>query len=306
MHVTARFEDVVRRWQDRISCASHECQDAQRTWKRLYDGAGSTHVHGMRFCFPDCFEGELSRRFESLLRVPLARSRSHHRIPLGLLMLSRGDLDNTQLHAALTAQRRSGTGRIGEWITKLGFAREEQITAALAAQWSCPVLRTVPARPADCDIPLELLKRYRMAPAYFAKSTGIAHIAFSESIEYRALLAVEEILKCKAEACIASPSIVSVLLTRLEEQRNRADHCFESVHQTEEMTRITSSYAGRLRTEDVRLAACGEFIWVRLDAGENSVNLLFPQQRKSFPYGTAQFQPQIAAPDRGEIAAVQS
>lgn len=313
--VTEKVESLLRGWKDRISCASRDCHDAHRTWKRFYDGTGSIQLHGVRFCFPDCFESELLRRFENLHHTPIVGTHAHHRVPLGLLMLSRGELDSMQLQMALAAQRRSGSGKIGEWITQMGFAREERIIAALAAQWSCPVLRSVPARTAGCEIPLELLRRNHMAPAYYARATGIVHIAFSESIDYRALLAVEQILRCKAEPCIASPSIVSILLARIEERHNRSDHSFENVQLVEEMTRITSSYASLLRTEDVRLTACGDFIWVRLDGNGNSTNLLFPRQAAEIAggrlqpsyYKLANFQPPMAVtPHAEQIAGMPS
>ena len=67
-----------------------------------------------------------------------------HRVPLGLLLLSRQQLTAAQLRTALEAQRAAGQGKIGEWLRQLGFVTELQVTAALARQWSCPVLITGP------------------------------------------------------------------------------------------------------------------------------------------------------------------
>ena len=44
-----------------------------------------------------------------------------------------------EVQAALEAQRRARYGKIGEWIEKLGFATEKEVTTALALQWGCPV-----------------------------------------------------------------------------------------------------------------------------------------------------------------------
>jgi hypothetical protein len=38
-------------------------------------------------------------------------------------MLSRGEITHEQLRLALDAQRQNGTGRIGEWIQKLGMRK---------------------------------------------------------------------------------------------------------------------------------------------------------------------------------------
>src|SRR5205823_131696 len=141
----SQVRERIQDWRGRLlDCNSVECSRTRRAWHRISDGAGSVHLHGVRYCFPRCFEEELQRRFEQVRVLPSSIPRSSHRLPLGLLMLSRGDLSDLQLRAALSAQQQNGTGRIGEWIQKLGYAREPQVTAALAVQWSCPILRTLP------------------------------------------------------------------------------------------------------------------------------------------------------------------
>jgi len=62
-----------------------------------------------------------------------------HRIPLALLMLSRGQLIQEKLLWPLRAQRSAGRYKIGYWLEELGFATEQQVTSALALQWGCPV-----------------------------------------------------------------------------------------------------------------------------------------------------------------------
>lgn len=277
MNLHAHFQDAVNAWKERLSCSAPDCDGQRRLWGRVSHGAGSFRVHGHRFCFPLCFEQELHRRFE--LRAPASRrSRPPHRVPLGLLMLSRGELSHEQLRRALEAQRQSGSGRIGEWIKKLGYAHEQQITAALAAQWSCPVLRKLPASPAECAVPFQLLRRFQMAPVYYSRPTRVLHIAFAADIEYRALLAIEEILICKAEPCMADATSLNSMLAQIEEQGRGTDQLFENVRGAEEMTRIASGYAAKLGADDLRIAGCGEYIWVRMEGRKDSANLLFTQR----------------------------
>jgi hypothetical protein len=287
LNLHSRLNDVVHAWKERLSCNAPDCH-GRRLWGRISDGAGSAQLHGRRYCFPACFEQELRRRF-SEVRVPASRrSRPPHRVPLGLLMLSRGELSHEQLRRALEAQRQSGSGRIGEWIQKLGYVHEQQVTAALGAQWSCPVLRTLPANVAECKVPFQLLRRFRMAPVHYSRPTGVLHIAFAADIEYRALLAIEEILECKAEPCLADATALYTLLARMEEHGRGTDQAFEGVRGPEEMTRITSSYAAKLGADDMRLVGCAEYFWVRIEGRKDSANLLFTQTNtevfaQSFP-----------------------
>ncbi len=195
----ARFKEKI------LACNRADCSRARRAWSRISNGAGSLHLNGLRYCFPLCFEQELTQRLQEAQALADWNPRPPHRVPLGLLMLSRGDLDPEQLRQALTAQRENGAGRIGEWIEKLGYAREQQVTSALATQWACPVLRCLPARAADCGVPYQLLRRFHMVPVHFASAARLLHIAFSGDIEYPVLLAIEQMLECKTAPCLRHP-----------------------------------------------------------------------------------------------------
>lgn len=118
-----------------------------------------------------------------------------------------------------------------------------------------------------------------MAPVFYNASTRVLHMAFSGEVDYRVLLAIEHILECRAEPCIANATAVHELLSGMEEEGLGADQIFGHVGKGDEMTRIISSYASTPGAERVRLAACGEYMWVRIE-GKNSVNLLFGQQKK--------------------------
>ena len=262
-------------WAEQFACGNPSCAGPRRWLRELSRRRpASVRLHGTRSCFPGCFEYALERRFSQLLHGPSAKPLRPHRIPLGLLMLARGDIDSVQLQAALAAQRTRAQGRIGEWIESLGFARPEQITSAVGAQWSCPVLPKLPAEPLMTSLPLPLLHYFRMAPVHYVEAMRLMHVAFAESLEYSALLAIEQALECRAQPCIVSSVALDSLLSCLDEAPRRPDQVFPAVA-ADEMARTCASYAGVLRAEDVRLVRCAGFIWARLQAGTNAVNLLF-------------------------------
>ena len=125
-------------------------------------------------------------------------------MPLGLLMLSRGDIDDAQLRAVTARQREQSTSRIGECMQQMGFVGERQVTTALGAQWACPVLaENVTALPCECPVPYPLLHAFRMVPVSYVAATRIMLVAFSDEINYSALLAIEQALGCGTEACVA-------------------------------------------------------------------------------------------------------
>jgi hypothetical protein len=135
--------------------------------------------------------------------------------------------------------------------------------------------------PVEAAIPTHLMRKFDMAPVHYVGATRIMHVAFTGGIAYRALLAIEQLLQCKAEPCITSRQNLTVLLDHFEEHRGRNDHVFENLRRREEIVRITSSYAAKLGAQKVRLAFCGEYLWLRLSAGSESANLLFSRTVQS-------------------------
>jgi hypothetical protein len=233
-------------------------------------------LNGRWFCSPQCFESALRRRFaerqpsrEQLLPV-------RHRIPLGLMMLSRGQLNNHQLRAALDAQRRHG-GRLGAWFEQLGYATEQQVTAALGMQWACPVLPVVTASDLNCSrlIPFPILKRFRMLPVRSILQTRTVFMAFSEGLDYGAMNAIEEMLECRTEPCLVGSGALDIVLKSMEAERCPGEFLFSGQHDPVEMARITTGFVLKLGGRRVRLVSYGDYAWVRLEGELDPANLVF-------------------------------
>lgn len=192
-------------------------------------------------------------------------------------MLSRGQVTSGQLRTALDAQRASGRHRLGEWLEKLGFATEQQVMSALGLQWACPVLAWKAPRDASCArmMPYRLLEHFLMLPVQYVAATRMFYVAFCNGIDYTALYAIEQMLDCRTEACLISRSSMDRELQRLGHEARAGDLLFESWRDPAAMAEITCSYALKLGAEQVRIVGCGEYIWVRLEAGLQVSTLLF-------------------------------
>lgn len=230
-------------------------------------------LRGLRLCFPHCFEGELRRLMDHA--APTHARPRPRRIPLGLILLSRGSIDASQLQHALDAQTSAACGRIGEWLRRLGFAEEFDVAAALASQWSCPLLRKLPLQDAHCDIPAYLLRSFRMLPVFFSNSKRTLHLAFAGEIPYQTLLAIEEIADYKTEVCVTTETELERGFERLGENVRGKEKSFENCRGAEEVVRIVSSYAARLAATEVRVARCGEFLWARILNESDAMDLFF-------------------------------
>jgi hypothetical protein len=272
-------------------CGEPDCSFRGRLWRRFRWRHGTIRLHGSAYCAPYCFESAVRRYFDRLCAMVVSAPPVRHRVPLGLLMISRGQLTNQQLRLALDAQRSNTRHRLGEWLKKLGFATEQQVTAALARQWACPVLTpTANSDPGSARLlPYRLLENSRMLPVQFVSSTRTFHLAFCDGIDYVTLYAIEQMLDCRTEPCLVTQSAVAQTLQQLAHQRRPGDMLFEGWREPSDLARITCGYALKLGAEDVRLVGCGSFIWARLSNGNDIANLLFHRPRNLSPAETLGF-----------------
>jgi len=248
-------------------CALPDCVHRRSVWRRLRGAGPGIVMQGVRYCLDDCLERALVTAFPRPHPGP-KRAAASHRVPLGLLLLSRQQLNADQLRAALTAQRAAGYGRIGEWLQTLGFVSEQEITAALACQWACPVLRadSMPLDGIDRipQIPVALLESAFMVPVAYVEATATLYVAFGEGIDYGVLYALQQMLLCRSEFCLAAPSLLRRCLQTLPEQREESEVLFDSVADVAEFARIVRSYSARVAASEIRMASCGRYVWVRL------------------------------------------
>jgi hypothetical protein len=162
-------------------------------------------------------------------------------------------------------------GRIGEWIEKLGFATEQEVTTALALQWGCPVATSFDPSTilSPGDIPLPILEAFQMLPLNYKASTNTLHLAFGERVDHAALYAIEKILDCRTQPCVAGRKSIARQIDLMRQLPRPSDVEFGPMSDLAEMGRIASSYSARLTPGQVRLSRVGRFIWLRLDVHSN-------------------------------------
>jgi len=244
-------------------CASTSCTAPKRHWRILRNQTGIL-LDGKFYCQSQCLEtalaGQLSRLLAMAQPVP-----PPNRIPLGLLMVARGKLTHIEVRTALDAQRRMGGGKIGDWFEKLGFATEQDVTAALALQWGCPVVSSFELTAVDSpgSIPLPILEAFQMLPVNYAVATGTLYLAFGERVDHAALYAIERTLNCRTQPCVARRKSIARQLESMSHLSHPNDVEFVT-RDLSEMVRITLSYISRLGPEEIRVSRVGRFIWLRL------------------------------------------
>jgi hypothetical protein len=236
------------------------------------------HLQGRWYCSPNCFEHAALDQIHRLLGMPEASRRKTHRIPIGLLLLSRGIINDSQLKQALALQREQGKGRIGKFLQQIEAVTDQDIAVGLAAQWGCPVYPLGSARDfLKCAsmLPLALLETGRMLPVHHTLFQETLYLAFVEGIDRTALYAVEQMLHLRTIPCIVSESALLEALEELHRISDVPNTVFDGPIEPREMARTTRSYAWQLGAKDVSMARSGRFLWIRLKTRQDSKDILF-------------------------------
>lgn len=259
------------------------CENCHRSMalRNLSARKAGIRMHGLWYCSSSCFtsavESELASQLRSRMKLP------HHfsRMPLGLSLVSRGLLTNVQLREALDEQKKSG-GDIGDVLVRRGSLSEEQMTAARAALWNCPVF----AAPShlcggEINVPSSFLHLYSAIPLHYVPATKTLLIGFVHRVEYGLLYVIERITGCQTRACFVTPSDFYSQMRRREESQGKSGNqagkqmSFDDAKTSREMAHVLCEYAVDFEAEEAILAGCKEHVWARLKCSDRDIDLLF-------------------------------
>lgn len=245
----------------------------------FHDPPHGVFLHNRWLCSPGCLDQVLKELLSPLIESTRAKRGSKaHRFPLGLVMLSLGLISNESLQSALQAQRETGKGRVGDWLRRQGAVTETEITRALAMQWALPVF---PLDKRDDNlscarlVPFSLMDAFQMLPVHLIRPSGLLYVAFSSRVDYTVLYAIEQMLECRTEPCVAQESCIEKALERLRRDGCSTDILIEVPMEPSVISRATLQEVLKFGSPEVRVAGCANNIWVRLHAPDRARDLLF-------------------------------
>ncbi len=266
------FREMVQK------CENPVCYHRRVLWPFGKAKSERIFLQGRWYCSPDCFENAVQEAFEQLLAVPESSQRKSHRIPIGLLLLSRGMISDAQLKQALELQRARGNGRIGKFLQEIQAVSEQDITSGLAAQWGCSVYPLESAREfRQCAslLPLALLENGHMLPVHYLRLQQTLYLAFVEGIDRTALYAVEQMLRMRTIPCVVTESAMIEALEELHTIGDAPTTIFDRRIEPHEMARTTRSYACQVGAKDAWIARSGRFFWIRMQTAKDRKDILF-------------------------------
>lgn len=270
----------TKRWWLRLAsrCSSPDCPNAAKVWPYWLHKSHGTDFEGRWYCGRVCLESVLAGRIHALLSNIHQEKPRAHRFPIGLLLVDRGIISNSQLREAIRLQREAGYGKLGDWLRQTADLSTSQLTAALGQQWGCPVFPLDPqAAPVSWSdlIPLSVLLSASAVPAYASPDGRTLHLAFSDRVDHTLLYAVEQMLLCRTFPCVAPGAVIQSQLEQFRNLTSGNSTSFDSVRESPEMTLTICNYAVELHASRLVVARAGAYLWVRFFRAESSRDLLF-------------------------------
>lgn len=258
-----------------------KCANARCKMKSLLQAFSRRHrgldLDGRWYCGPDCFEQSVKGKIEQIMTFQgkPGRTRSS-RVPLGLLLLQRGVLTSEQLKTALE-EHRSTELNFGDAVQQLGFATQEQVTAAVAAQWACPVFPLGDRRlEVQVRVPRLFLELYRMLPVHYAETEARLLIGFVSGVQHQVLYTIGHMTSCTAAPCFITAREYELHLHSPSTPFLRDDELvFDQIIESTEMARVTANYVVQLAADRVRVGKCRDYLWTRIWGRKREMDLLF-------------------------------
>lgn len=215
----------------------------------------------------------------SRLNLKASRGRAiRYRLPLGLLLLSKGLISAEHLQDALKAQKESQKGRLGDWLRNHGILTEEQLTGALGVQWGLPVFHLAQSAGfAECAAmaPVHLMEASRMALVHYMPTSRNLYVAFSDGIDFPALRALEQMIDCSTQPCVIGETEMDEALDAVRRLPRPSEMVLDVPCAPKNLAEATREWAESNKADEVRAVVASESLWVRLQNSTVAGHLLF-------------------------------
>jgi hypothetical protein len=186
-----------------------------------------------------------------------------------------------QLDEAVRLQTKTREGRIGEWLLRLGFVEEHQITMALAKQYGLPIINLNNAN-ANSDavrmIPGKVAKCSGLVPVGFDDGQTSLRVAVTAPINFNSQEAIRRMVHKGIVAYVCDQSAIQKLMEKCykpEDLDLSNVPTFSSLDDLVELGSEMISTAVRHRAQDIQAELVHDFFWVRLDFSSESHHHFF-------------------------------
>jgi hypothetical protein len=263
-------------------CHRKECTRIRSEFSIFLNRRRPPQYEGNIFCSDAClqmhFEAELTGKWR---RLQGEKDRRIPRPKLGTILMQTAYVTRDQLDEAIKLQNQTREGRIGEWLLKLGFVEEHQVTAALAQQYGLPLInldKSDPNADAVRMIPGKVAKCSGLVPVGFDDHQTSLRIAVTAPVNFTSQEAIRRMVKKGIVAYIGEQSAIQRLLEQMYEPEDldlSTVPTFSSLNDLLEVGNEMIATAINSRAQDIRAELVQDFCWMRMDFPSESHHHLF-------------------------------
>jgi hypothetical protein len=263
-------------------CYRKECTRIRSEFSIFMNRKHPPQYEGNAFCSDSCLwayvENELTDKWRHLLSE---RDPKIPRPKLGTILMQTARLTRDQVDEAIKLQSQTRKGRIGEWLLRLGFVEEHQVTAALALQYGLPTINLRNSN-ANVDalrmIPGKVAKCSSLIPVGFDGGQGKLRVAVSAPINNNYQESIRRMVRKGMVVYIGDQSAIQQLQEKWYEPEDLDIAHVPTYGSAEELVAIGNEMiatAINQRALDIRAELFPEFFWMRLDFPSESHHHLF-------------------------------
>jgi hypothetical protein len=250
------------------------CADASCVrWRPAFGVWGGVRLNGTWFCSRSCAGTAVRRGLES----PPAVGESAGALPplrIGALLRHQGAITQAQLDEALASQRKNGL-RLGAELQRLGHVSSATLVRVLAAQAGVSYLTSVdPARVrrAPGGLSADMVRALGLLPFEAQAPERRLHVICTAPVPRPALRALARLTGWTGEPYLVDDAVWERALDNYAPDAE--GHTSEVVHDVEEASAHVVAAAAAGRDAVVRYAGCGDFVWVRVEGGAKTQDVL--------------------------------
>lgn len=240
------------------------------------------HFDNQYYCSQDCLRShlqlELAERWQRLEHDTLRKTL---RPKLGTILLQTTPLTPEQLQEAVHLQKQHQNGRLGEWLMRLGFLEERQITQAVAKQFSLPIidLKHSGAKLEALQLlPGTLAKPSLCLPVSLDDHQTTLRIAMMGPVNFNLQEAIRRMLNKSVLVYIGDRSAIQSLLDRCYRDEENEQASLPGYSSLNDLLKIADGIVDAAvegKAENIQAELLADFFWVRFDFQARSHNVVY-------------------------------
>ncbi len=256
----------------KLVCHRKECTRIRSEFSLFMNRKRPPQYEGNTFCSDSClwtyFETALNEKWR---RLQIEKDRRIPRPKLGTILMQTAFITREQLDEAIKLQRDNREGRIGEWLRRLGFVEEHQVTAALARQYGLPVI--------NLRNSMGNAEAVRMIPGKVAKCSGIFPVGFDDNqtsllvavsapVNFNSQEAIRRMVRKGIIPYIGDQSAIQQLLEQWYEPEELDISNVPTFSSLEDLVGLGNEMVATAinqRALDIKAELVQDFFWMRLD-----------------------------------------